>query len=246
MRPKKTNKPVWRIAKKICEALGSPGNPHAGRTYGYELKEIGTDMRALYSAEIVNKMKELNLIDDNSVPMLSLVTNDPFFGIDHDLSFLDPYIDHRPTWDEFYMAQAQLYAVRSTCGRLNVGAVLVQNNRMVAEGYNGSITDHPHCDDDNHLMYENGCKRTIHAEMNIITMCARDGISTKGGTIYVTHQPCPDCTKHLNQAGIKEIVYLYPYKHRYENNFHEGMIIRQYTGKELEFTWENKKEEVLI
>lgn len=246
MRPKKTNTPIWRTVKKICEALGSPANPYGGQAYGYEIVDIQTGMRALYSVEVINKMIELNLIEYNQSTMLSLVTENPFRDVEHDLSFLDPYIDHRPTWDEFYMAQAQLYATRSTCGRLNVGAVLVQNNRMVAEGYNGSITDHPHCDEDNHLMYENGCKRTIHAEMNIITMCARDGISTKGGTIYVTHQPCPDCTKHLNQAGIKEIVFLYPYKHRYDNNFHEGMIIRQYVGKELEFTWGEKKEEEIV
>lgn len=147
-------------------------------------------------------------------------------------------VKKRPTWEEYFMASAELMSSRSTCDRLFVGAVLVQDNHIVAEGYNGSIAGHEHCESDNHLMYENGCKRTIHAEMNVITTCAKLGIPTKGGTVYVTHQPCPDCTKHLNQSGIKEIVYKHPYKHRYENNFDDGMILRQYIGRNVNINWD--------
>lgn len=137
--------------------------------------------------------------------------------------------EERLTWDEYFMEIATLVSKRSTCDRLNVGAVLVsEDNRILATGYNGSISGHDHCNDTGHLMYENGCKRTIHAEMNVILMCAKHGISTNNTKLYVTHYPCPDCMKHINQAGIKEVIYQNYYKHRYENNFDKGIIIRKF------------------
>lgn len=116
---------------------------------------------------------------------------------------------------------------RATCDRLHVGCVLVKDNRIVATGYNGSVSGHEHCDEEGHLMYESSCKRTIHAEMNAILQAARSGQSTDGVTAYVTDYPCPDCMKSLNQAGVKTIYYKRYYPHRYENNFHKGMEIIQ-------------------
>lgn len=134
----------------------------------------------------------------------------------------------RPSEQETFMDVGSVMAKRATCDRLNVGAVIVKNGHIIAEGFNGSISGHKHCDEVGHLMYENGCKRTIHAEMNALLYCAREGIATKGATMYVTHYPCPDCMKHINQAGITEVVYEEHYKHRYENNFHEGMKVQQF------------------
>lgn len=134
----------------------------------------------------------------------------------------------RPSWNDFFMNVATSISSRSTCDRLHVGCVLVKENRMIAQGYNGSIAGHDHCDDVGHLMYENGCKRTIHAEQNAIAMCARMGISSEGATAYVTDYPCPDCMKLLNQAGIKKVIYKRAYKHRYENDFGDGMEFEKY------------------
>lgn len=134
----------------------------------------------------------------------------------------------RPTFSKVFMETAELFSKRSTCGRLSVGAVIVRDNHIIAQGYNGSIAGHAHCNHDNHLMYENGCKRTIHAEMNAILMCAKLGIATEGTTMYVTHYPCPDCMKMINQAGITHVVYKNYYEHRYENNFYEGLNIQIY------------------
>jgi dCMP deaminase len=131
----------------------------------------------------------------------------------------------RKSWTTYFMDQAELVKERATCGRLAVGCVLVRDNRVIASGYNGSISGHEHCNDDNHLMYENGCKRTIHAEMNAIIQCAKYGVPIDGATAYVTHFPCPDCLKALNQAGIKTIYYKKYYAHRYKNNFNEGMEV---------------------
>jgi len=126
------------------------------------------------------------------------------------------------------MEIAEMAATRATCDRLHVGCVLVKNHRIIATGYNGSISGHDHCEDIGHLMHENGCKRTIHAEMNALLQCAKHGIATEGATAYVTHYPCPDCMKSLNQAGIQTIYYKHYYPHRYENNFHEGMEVISY------------------
>lgn len=136
----------------------------------------------------------------------------------------------RKSWDQYFMEQAELVSTRATCDRLKVGAVLVKDNRIIATGYNGSISGTAHCDDVGHLMYENGCKRTIHAEFNAILQCAKYGVAVDGATAYVTHYPCPSCMQALNQAGIKRVVYRYFYKHRYENDFDQGMDVVQFEG----------------
>ncbi|MGG1547129.1 cytidine/deoxycytidylate deaminase family protein [Bacillus paralicheniformis] len=136
----------------------------------------------------------------------------------------------RKSWDQYFMEQAELVSTRATCDRLKVGAVLVKDNRMIATGYNGSISGTAHCDGVGHLMCENGCKRTIHAELNAILQCAKYGVAADGATAYVNHYPCPSCMQALNQSGIKKVVYRHFYKHRYENDFDQGMEVVQFEG----------------
>lgn len=140
----------------------------------------------------------------------------------------------RPRWDDIFMDVAIRMSKRSTCNRLAVGAVLVQDNRTIMQGYNGSLPGHEHCNDVGCLIHEGGCKRTVHAEQNVINFCARKGIPMDGTTLYVTHYPCPDCMKAINSVGIKEVVYGEHYEHRYENPFHEGLNIRQYQAPSKE------------
>jgi dCMP deaminase len=147
-------------------------------------------------------------------------------------------IPFRPSWDEYFMGIAEMTSTRGTCDRLYVGCVIVRDNHVVAHGYNGSISGHDHCHDVGHLMYEGGCKRTIHAEKNALSMCAKFGVNTDGATAYVTHYPCPDCMRELNQAGIRKVVYKHMYKHRFENEFDKGMELIQYEGRKLSFNWE--------
>lgn len=135
----------------------------------------------------------------------------------------------RKSWHEYFMDQTESIKDRATCDRLHVGCVLVKDNRLIATGYNGSISGHDHCDEVGHLEVEEngkvGCRRVVHSEHNAILQCAKYGIATNGATAYVTHYPCPDCMKALNQAGIKTVYYKHYYAHRYENNFHEGMEV---------------------
>jgi dCMP deaminase len=61
-------------------------------------------------------------------------------------------------------------------------------------------------------MRDGHCIATIHAEMNALLYCAKEGISVKGCSAYITHFPCLNCTKALIQAGIKNIYYQNDYR----------------------------------
>ena len=119
----------------------------------------------------------------------------------------------RLSWNEYFMEICKMVAQRSTCDRAFVGCVLVNDeNRIVSTGYNGSVKGNPHCDEIGHTMRDGHCIATIHAEMNALLYCAKEGISVKGCRAYVTHFPCLNCTKALIQSGISEIYYLNDYR----------------------------------
>ncbi|MBL0686822.1 MAG: dCMP deaminase [Sulfurospirillum sp.] len=113
-------------------------------------------------------------------------------------------------------------ASASKCVSKKVGAVIVKNGRILSTGYNGTPTGHINCcdywdnkDDNEHhewsKMYE------IHAEMNAIIWAAREGISIQGATMYVTLEPCGDCSKNIIASGIKRVVYNTSHKHTDSN-----------------------------
>lgn len=119
----------------------------------------------------------------------------------------------RLTWDQYFMNLAVTVSERGTCDRAYVGCVIVNDdNRIVTTGYNGSIKGNPHCDEIGHTMRDGHCIATIHAEMNALLYCAKEGISVNGCRAYVTHFPCLNCTKSLIQAGIKKIYYKEAYR----------------------------------
>lgn len=145
----------------------------------------------------------------------------------------DQQSNHRPSWDEFFMSQAVEYSHRATCLRLKVGCIITKDNLQLAEGYNGSISGHVHCTDEGVGCLKNDqgrCIRCIHAEQNAIINAMNKGVSIKGGTAYITDEPCETCSKLLNQAGIKRIVYLRPYPNKYNHYFYEGMQVEQFKG----------------
>ncbi|ASG81032.1 ComE operon protein 2 [Lactobacillus pentosus] len=119
--------------------------------------------------------------------------------------------DQRIPWDQYFMMQAVLLSSRSTCERLSVGATIVRDKRIIAGGYNGSVSGDVHCIDEGCYLVDGHCVRTIHAEMNAILQCAKFGAATDGAEIYVTDFPCLQCTKMLLQAGITKIHYLRNY-----------------------------------
>ncbi len=118
----------------------------------------------------------------------------------------------RIEWDQYFLAQAKIAALRSTCTRLMVGAVIVRENRIIASGYNGSVADGAHCIDDGCYIVDGHCVRTVHAEANALLQCAKFGVPTNQTTLYVTHFPCLQCTKQIIQAGVRKIVYEEDYR----------------------------------
>lgn len=123
----------------------------------------------------------------------------------------DKMSQERIPWDQYFMVQSVLLSLRSTCTRLAVGATIVRDKRIIAGGYNGSVSGDVHCIDEGCYVVDGHCVRTIHAEMNAILQCAKFGVPTEGAEIYVTHFPCLQCTKMILQAGIKKIHYLKDY-----------------------------------
>ena len=113
----------------------------------------------------------------------------------------------RASWDDYFMSIAQVVATRSTCPRKYVGSLLVRNRTILSTGYNGSIRGMPHCSDVGHMMEDNHCVATIHAEANAIIQAARNGVMIEGATNYVTASPCWHCFKQLANAGVQRICY---------------------------------------
>ncbi|UCZ54467.1 ComE operon protein 2 [Bacillus shivajii] len=142
----------------------------------------------------------------------------------------------RISWHQYFMAQSHLLALRSTCTRLMVGATIVRDKRIIAGGYNGSISGGKHCIEDGCYVIDNHCVRTIHAEINALLQCAKFGVPTDGAEIYVTHFPCLNCCKSLIQAGIKKVFYASDYKnHEYAIELFEaaGVDVEQVELEEM-------------
>ena len=101
----------------------------------------------------------------------------------------------------------RVVASRATCDRKHVGAVIVRDKTILATGYNGSIRGMPHCSEVGHMMENDHCVATIHAEANAIIQAAKNGVMIDGATIYVTASPCWSCFKQIANAGVRRIVY---------------------------------------
>jgi dCMP deaminase len=113
----------------------------------------------------------------------------------------------RTDWDTYFMEIAKVVSSRATCDRKHVGAVIVRDRIILSTGYNGSIRGLPHCSEEGHMMEDNHCVATIHAEANALIQAARTGVVIDGATIYTTASPCWPCFKLLGNAGIRRIVY---------------------------------------
>jgi len=121
----------------------------------------------------------------------------------------------RAPWDEYFMKIAEQAASRSTCDRKHVGAVIVRDKTILSTGYNGSVCGMPHCDDVGHMMENDHCIATVHAEANAIIQAAKNGVSVNAADIYVTASPCWHCFKLIANSGIKRIFYGEFYRDRH-------------------------------
>lgn len=115
----------------------------------------------------------------------------------------------RPSIDDYFLGFARQAAMRATCLRKKVGAVIARDGILLSTGYNGSIRGMPHCTDEGVgcLMEDNHCCRTVHAEINAVLQAAKNGVRIDGATLYVTASPCWPCFSAIANAGIKRIVF---------------------------------------
>ena len=116
--------------------------------------------------------------------------------------------DDRPSWDAYFKEITSVTAKRSACHRLHVGCLLVKDNRIISQGYNGYLPGAPH----EQVMRDGHEIATVHAEQNAVTDCAKRGVSCNNATAYITHYPCINCMKIMCAAGIKEIKYINDYR----------------------------------
>jgi len=116
-------------------------------------------------------------------------------------------MSHRVNWHTYFMNIAHQAATRATCDRKHVGAVIVRDKTILSTGYNGSIRGMPHCDDMGHIIENDHCVATVHAEANAIIQAAKNGIRIDEGELYTTASPCWNCFKLIANAGIRTIYY---------------------------------------
>ena len=106
--------------------------------------------------------------------------------------------------DKRYLRMATIWAENSYCQRRKVGAIIVKDQMIISDGYNGTPAG-----------FENVCEDSdgvtkpyvLHAEANAITKVARSNNSSDDATLYVTASPCVECAKLIIQAGIKRVVF---------------------------------------
>lgn len=117
-------------------------------------------------------------------------------------------MEKRISWDEYFSEICEVTAKRSPCDRLKVGCVLVKDNRIISQGYNGFLPGCPH----DSIVRDGHEQATVHAEQNAIADCAKRGVSCDEATAYVTHYPCIICARLLLASGIRCIKYINNYK----------------------------------
>lgn len=133
-------------------------------------------------------------------------------------------------WDLTFLQIAKLISEHSTCARVQVGAVLVKDRRIISCGYNGVPSGQLECKQhfadtamgnpdaskyqDKYWLdvhREFSLKNELHGEQNAIGYAARNGIKTEGATMYLTISPCIQCAKLMIAAGIVKVIYAEKY-----------------------------------
>lgn len=114
----------------------------------------------------------------------------------------------RPSWQEYFITLVQHTSTRSPCNRLKVGCLIVRDNRIISQGYNGFLPGRIH----KSVVIQDHEIAIVHAEQNALMDCAKRGVSCDKSIAYITHYPCLNCAKLFYSAGVKEIYYIHDYK----------------------------------
>lgn len=137
------------------------------------------------------------------------------------------------TLDYRYLRMAKIWAENSYCKRRKVGALVVKDQMIISDGYNGTPSGFDNvCEDSRDLTLP----YVLHAEANAITKLARSSNNSDGSTLYVTASPCIECAKLIIQAGIKRVVYAEKYR------LEDGIALLQRAGIEVIYLNDNKED----
>lgn len=111
--------------------------------------------------------------------------------------------------DTRYLRMATIWSENSYCERRKVGAIMVKDNMIISDGFNGTPSGFANvCEDSEGVTLP----YVLHAEANAITKVARSNNSSEGSTLYITASPCVECSKLIIQAGIRRVVYAEKYR----------------------------------
>ena len=140
-----------------------------------------------------------------------------------------------------YMKAAETFADLSHARRLHVGAIVVKDDRIISIGYNGTPPGWDNnCEEE--LKWPNGViqhlitkPEVIHAEMNAIGKLAQSNESGQDATMFITHQPCMECSKLIATAGIRNVFY----KEEYRDD--SGVKFLEKCGVKVEKVVDNEK-----
>ncbi len=128
--------------------------------------------------------------------------------------------------DRRYLRMARIWAENSYCKRRQVGAIIVKNQMIISDGYNGTPAGFENiCEDADNITKP----YVLHAEANAITKIARSGNSSDGATMYITASPCIECAKLIIQSGIVRVVYSEKYR------LEDGINLLKRAGVDVEY-----------
>ena len=116
--------------------------------------------------------------------------------------------DKQQKLDIRYLRMAKIWGDNSYCKRRQVGALVVKDQMIISDGYNGTPSGFDNVCEENNVTLP----YVLHAEANAITKLARSSNNSDGATLYVTDAPCIECSKLIIQAGIKRVVYARNYR----------------------------------
>jgi dCMP deaminase len=142
-------------------------------------------------------------------------------------------------WQHAYMDTAERFGALSTAKRLQVGAIVVKDNRIISIGYNGMPSGWSNeCEEEVVTEYESYTdsvlvtkKEVIHAEANVVGKLASSNESGRGAEMYVTHSPCIECAKQIYTAGISKVYFKIQYRST------DGTEFLKKCGVEVEQLW---------
>lgn len=129
--------------------------------------------------------------------------------------------------DKFYMEFAKLAALKSKDPNTKVGAVLVNDKRILSIGYNGpprAFPDELLFSDTPQIDIKEKNNYMVHAELNAILNYGGSLQDFQGATLYVTVSPCHECAKILIQLGISKVIYLEEYHKTEMRNISEQLF----------------------